>query len=152
MQIETKYHGQLNILDRDIITFERGLPGFENESKFALLSLGEDSPFTILQSVQTPAVAFVTVSPFTFYKDYDIQLPDDVLEELDIRREEDVVLLVILTIREPFEQSTANLLAPIVINKHVKKGMQVVLSDPRYKIKHPLPSITPPERQEKASC
>ncbi|WP_375153656.1 flagellar assembly protein FliW [Geobacillus stearothermophilus] len=53
MNIDTKYHGTVAVKEEDIICFPHGLPGFADEKRFVLLPLA-DTPFVILQSVETP--------------------------------------------------------------------------------------------------
>ena len=38
MKISTKFHGEIEINDQDIITFQSGIPGFLDEKKFTLLT------------------------------------------------------------------------------------------------------------------
>lgn len=136
MKIQTKYHGEVEVEQSNIIHFENGIPWFIEEKQFYLLSLSGDTPFLIMQSVQTPSLAFVIVSPFDFFSDYSAKLSDQVVEQLQIENEEDVALYVILTIQEPFEKTTANLQGPIVINDKKKLGKQIILNDLNYLTKH----------------
>jgi flagellar assembly factor FliW len=69
--IQTKYHGEIEITDNDMIQFEKGIPGFLDEKRFVMIPLSDDQTFSILQSVQTPYVAFVIASPFHFFPDYE---------------------------------------------------------------------------------
>lgn len=137
MNIETKYHGTVQLSDMAIVSFEHGLPGFEHEKQFALLPI-HDSPFTILQSVQNKDVAFVMIEPFSHFPTYEIELDDTTCEQLKIQKENDVALYVILTVAEPFTNTTANLQAPVVINVHERIGKQVILTNTPYKTKHRL--------------
>ncbi|WP_158248261.1 flagellar assembly protein FliW, partial [Pseudomonas sp. FW305-BF6] len=59
MNIQTKYHGELVVQQEDIVTFPNGIPAFEDETKFINLPLQNGTPFSILQSVRTPTLAFV---------------------------------------------------------------------------------------------
>lgn len=138
MEILTKYHGEIEINESEIIQFHQGIPSFLDEHQFYILPLAEDGPFMIMQSVQTPSLAFVIVSPFDFFKNYEVKLTDQVIEVLEIEKQEDVALFVILTIQEPFQNTTANLQGPIVINNTKKIGKQVILSDSDYRTKHLL--------------
>lgn len=52
-----------------------------------------------------------------FFKDYGFDLDETTVELLEIESAEDVEVMAILTIEEPFEKSTANLMAPIVVNR-----------------------------------
>lgn len=119
MIIHTKYHGQMNVKEEQIILFENGIPGFLEEKQFVILPLSEDSPFVALQSVTSENLAFIVVSPFIFFKNYEFDLDESTAELLDIDNIEDVEVMTILTMAEPFEKSTANLLAPIIVNRFV---------------------------------
>lgn len=136
--LETKYQGEISINEADVITFEKGIPGFSDETSFVLLPFAEESPFFIMQSVHTVGLAFIVTDPFTFYQNYDFQLEDQVVNQLKIESENDVSVFVILTVADPFVKTTANLQAPIVINVNTKLGKQVILADERYTTKHPL--------------
>ncbi|MED1740751.1 flagellar assembly protein FliW [Bacillus swezeyi] len=138
MIIKTKYHGETQIQEEQMIVFENGLPGFSDEQKFVILPLSEDSPFVVLQSVQTEELAFIVVSPFIFFKDYGFDLDETTVELLEIESGEDVEVMAILTIEEPFEKSTANLIAPIVVNRKKMLAKQVILHDSPYQTKHPI--------------
>ncbi len=58
-----------------------------------------------------------------FFKDYDIELPDDKLENISIDPEENnkMGIYSIVTMGDDLQNSTCNLLAPIVINLEDKK-------------------------------
>ncbi|MBT2685453.1 flagellar assembly protein FliW [Bacillus sp. ISL-37] len=136
MKINTKYHGEVEV--EDILTFEKGIPGFVEEKQFALLPLSDDESYVVLQSVSTPGLAFVLTNPFHFKKEYDFQLEDATVEELNLESEKDVAVYSILTVQDPFEKTTANLQAPIIINQRNRKAKQVILHNEQYKTKHPI--------------
>ncbi|MCY8915682.1 flagellar assembly protein FliW [Bacillus atrophaeus] len=136
MFIKTKYHGQTNVKEEQMIVFESGLPGFSEEKQFVILPLSEDSPFVVLQSVVTENLAFIVVSPFVFFKGYEFDLSESAAELLEIENIEDVEVMTILTMEEPFEKSTANLLAPIIVNRKNMLAKQVVLHNSSYTTKH----------------
>ncbi|ADP34036.1 flagellar assembly protein FliW [Bacillus atrophaeus] len=138
MFIKTKYHGQTNVKKEQMIVFESGLPGFSEEKQFVILPLSEDSPFVVLQSVVTENLAFIVVSPFVFFKGYEFDLSESAAELLEIENIEDVEVMTILTMEEPFEKSTANLLAPIIVNRKNMLAKQVVLHNSSYTTKHPI--------------
>lgn len=148
MEIETKYQGIVEIDESEIIHFETGIPGFLKEKQFVVSPFSESTPFFILQSVGTPSLAFVVADPFSFYPDYDFTLSDAVTEQLGIESEQDVSVYVILTLHEPFDQTTANLQAPLVINHRKQSGKQVVLDSREYGTRHKLTEqLTPTERE-----
>ncbi|MGP3561706.1 flagellar assembly protein FliW [Geobacillus sp. BK01] len=137
MNIATKYHGERDIREDEIIRFPHGLPGFAEEKRFVLLPLA-DTPFVILQSVDTPALGFVLIEPFSYFPAYEIELDEATLEQLGIESERDVALYAILTVADPFDNTTANLQAPVVINARKRIGKQVILTNTPYKTKHRL--------------
>ncbi len=122
MIIKTKYHGEIRIDEGQIISFENGLPGFNDETQFVVLPLSEDSPFLAPQSVKQEHIAFIVASPFIFFKGYEFDIDHATLELLHIEDIEDVEVMAILTLEEPFENTTANLKAPIIVNKKGNEG------------------------------
>lgn len=138
MNIQTKYHGKIEIEDKAIIRFDEGIPSFEDENEFVILPLGEDSPFLILQSVKTSNLGFVLISPFEYFPDYVVDLSDYVVEKLKIKSEAQVATFSILTVQDPFENTTANLRAPVVINTEENLGKQIILNNEKYTTKHPI--------------
>lgn len=138
MNIETKYHGSVEITENEIISFPSGIPGFLEETEFIFIPFTEDGLFQILQSVKTANIAFVLANPFTFFPEYDFQLDDSALEVLQLEKPEDASVYSILTVSEKMEESTANLQAPIVINKQTLVAKQVILTGTNYNTKHPL--------------
>ncbi|MGY3714872.1 flagellar assembly protein FliW [Sutcliffiella cohnii] len=138
MNIETKYHGSVEVNEKDIISFPRGIPGFLEETEFIFIPFTEDDLFQILQSVKTANIAFVLTNPFTFFPEYDFQLDESALEILQLEKPEDALVYSILTVSEKMEESTANLQAPIIVNKQTLVAKQVILTGTNYKTKHPL--------------
>ena len=139
MKIETKYAGKVEINPQNIIRFDNGIPSFEEEKEFILLPFSDNpTPFYILQSTNTEGLAFVVMTPFNFFPDYEAKLTDSVQEQLEIKDTTDVAIFVMLTLRDTLEDSTANLGGPIVINSKKQKGKQIVITDKDYHTKHPL--------------
>jgi flagellar assembly factor FliW len=136
MKIQTSYHGETLIEDRERLVFKNGIPGFGDETSFVLLPVSENTIFQVLQSTKTPALAFIVTNPFHFFKEYDFTLDDGTLDQLGIQQERDVLVYTILTLKNPFEKSTANLQAPIVINQKNNYGKQVILNHPDYNTRH----------------
>ncbi|WP_077619696.1 flagellar assembly protein FliW [Bacillus sinesaloumensis] len=136
MKLDTKYHGEIHIDENEIITFENGIPGFLEDKKFVILPFGEETGISILQAVENVQLAFVITDPFFFFKEYDFTIEDQVVDQLQLESEKDVIVYVILTVQDPFEKTTANLQAPIVINNKEKLGKQVILTNTSYQTKH----------------
>jgi flagellar assembly factor FliW len=138
MNIQTKYFGVQEIDRAELITFSSGLPGFPDDRRFILQPFGES--FSILQSADHANVAFIVTSPFLFFEDYSVDLPEHLISRLAIASEKDVSIQVIVNVRRPFVQSTANLKAPVVINRVKKTGAQYIADQSPYSLREPLVS------------
>lgn len=137
MRRETKFFGEIEIEENQIWSFPKGIPGFEDEKEFALLPLEEDGLFLVLQSLKTKEVAFVVSNPFDIVPNYTIDLDEATVNALDIKNGEDVVVLGVLTVREPFHETTMNLQAPLIFNVQTKKAKQMILNENKYGVRHP---------------
>lgn len=138
MRIQTRYHGEVEIQEEAILHFSQGIPGFPDETKFTLLPLPDMTSMSVMQSVETPELAFVIADPYSFFQEYTFKLDDSTVEQLQISGPEDVSVFVILTLHDPFEKTTANLQAPVVVNIKTNQAKQVILNDTRYQTKTPL--------------
>ncbi|MBA2874624.1 flagellar assembly protein FliW [Thermaerobacillus caldiproteolyticus] len=141
MKITSKFLGEIEINEEQIIYFPNGLPGFEDEKQFVILPLEKESPFAILQSVQHSHVGFVVAYPFSFHPDYAFDLAEEDIEKLKLSSPDDCVTYTIMTLKEPFANSTMNLKAPIIINAKAKIGKQLILHDSDYPIRFPLSEV-----------
>lgn len=135
MIIDTLSWGKLDVDEEQLYHFSKGIPGFEEETDFALIAMA-DTPFWYLQSVSNMGLSFLLGDPFDFYPSYEFELPDDEAEELDIDNE--VIVRCVITLKEQAEESTINLLAPIVLNPRFRLGKQIVLHKAPYHTKHNL--------------
>jgi len=138
MQIESVRLGTIDIEEEKIIKFPQGILGFPEEQQYALIPAGENNPFYFLQSVTDPAISFVVTEPHLFFHDYEVELSEEIVEQLSIAKPEDVAIYSIVTLREPFKQSTTNLQAPLIINATAGKAVQYILGNEHYVTKQPL--------------
>lgn len=117
----------LNQLNQAIVHFEGTLLGLEQLDAFHIESMDEMEMYVYIQSDEDEYVGFLAANPFLFFKEYEFELSEQDKQELKIATERDVLVLGIITIREPFQESTMNLLAPLVINVRTMRGKQIVL-------------------------
>lgn len=120
------------------ILFEKGIPGFENYNTFLVEEIKENKNFISMTSKDDLNVGFVCVSPFEIKKDYEIELNEDTINELNIKDYKDVLVLSLITLGNSIDTSTVNLRAPIIININNNRGKQLILEDTKYNIKEPL--------------
>lgn len=147
MIISTRALGEIDIDERQIITFPRGILGFEDQQRFALLDAPQ-RPFYWLQSLGDVQTAFVLISPDVFRDDYTLSLEGSELEVLEVQEKEDGSLLLkdnsvaellvfsIVTVSTDMDSMTANLQGPVIINSRNHLGLQGIQTDSRWKTKH----------------
>ncbi len=138
MELQTKFQGLVEVCEKEKIIFENGIPGFPEEEEFFILPVGDDEVFLTLQSAKSQELAFIIINPFHYFPQYDFELDQQVIEKLEIEAPEDILVLNIITIHDPFEQSTANLRAPLIINKKRNHGKQVVLNNEHFTTRHKI--------------
>src|SRR4051812_27520296 len=63
MEIVTTRFGTLNVEDERVIDFPKGLLGFPDRTRYALIQTGEENYFFWLQCVDEPNLAFVVTDP-----------------------------------------------------------------------------------------
>ena len=116
------------------LLFASGLPGFPDARRFVLVRLGDEtSPFSTLRSIDGDTdLEFVVTHPGLFFPDYEPEIDDETVARLDLGSADDALLLVIVTVAKPIEASTANLLGPIVVNRHTRAAAQAVLGNSGY--------------------
>lgn len=131
MNAKTKFFGEITIRKDEIFTFENGIPGFQHLRKFIVIH-EENSYFSYLQSLEEETTCFVMTHPQIIVPDYDIEISESTVKNLEIEKPEDVLLYTLLTIPENPKNMTANLKAPIVFNTINKKGVQEIIDDERY--------------------
>lgn len=138
MKLYSKYHGTREYDESDIITFPKGIPGFKDLKKYILFELEENNVFSMLHSIEDTEIGLVVVSPFSVKKDYEFNLSDNEVKELQIEDESDVIVLATVCLNSDVKKITTNLKAPIVINIKKKFGEQLILDNEKYLIKQPL--------------
>lgn len=138
MKIQSTILGEVEAPESEILTFDNGLPGFENENNFILLSIEGNEVYQILQSTNSKEVGFVTANPYLFISDYSFDLDESTVEALNIESEEDIIVLTIVTVKEPFNASTVNLKAPVIINTKSQIAKQCILEKSDYPIRYSI--------------
>lgn len=136
MEIETTRFGRIEVDAERVINFPRGLLGFPNYSRFALIQTGEENYFFWLQSVDEPQLAFVVCDPSIFFKDYEVPVREETQSELELT---DLSFLQVFVICNKVDEwLTGNLLGPLVVNAQNRIGSQVVLTEKKWTTRQPL--------------
>lgn len=135
MQIESFVFGKLTIDPSKVITFEKGLPGFEDSKRYTLLlkeKEGEENnaqapQLLWMQSVDRPEVSFTIADPLAFGINYSFTLSDEEVALLGDGSPEDVLVFVLLFKDDATGDVNTNTKSPLVINMKSLKGLQKVL-------------------------
>lgn len=136
VSIDSRRFGTIEVDETALFNFPEGLLGLEDSTRSLVLVEQEDTPYFWLHSATDPEVAFVVTDPWLFWPDYDMVIPDEVEEDLELTGPEDVGVMVLVSVRPAADGETptvtANLLGPLVVNSSTKRGRQLVLDTSRY--------------------
>ncbi len=153
MRINTRYFGAVDLDDDKVIVFDEGLFGFEEYKKFALIfnnEAKERPSISWLQSVDEQALALPVMIPTIVKPDYNPVVEDDALESLGDWNEENISVLVTVTVPEDITNMTTNLKAPIIINTDSMKGVQTVVENQDYEIRFKIYDLLKAAGKEEA--
>ena len=139
MLVKTRHFGEVNLDEAKVLTFEDGLIGFENYKRYTIMYNNEEggnNTISWLQSLDEPALALPVISPFSVMAEYNPIVEDEVLAPLGELTEENIMVLLTLSVPSDITKMSANLKAPLIINADTKKGCQIIAENPDYVIKY----------------
>lgn len=139
MEVRTTRFGVVEIAEDRVISFPRGLLGFQQHKRYCLLQPNDDACFFWLQSLDDPAIAFVVTDPNLFIPDYSVPIRPEQMEELKLARLDDAQVFVI--VNKVDQTLTGNMQGPLVINTLNRQGEQFVLAEKRWTTRHPLITV-----------
>jgi flagellar assembly factor FliW len=113
-------------------------PGLEPLRRFALVSLDEDGVVYALRSLENPSVRLLVVPPAPFFPDYAPVLDAEDQAALGLHDAQEALLLLVIQAGDSAEETTANLLAPVVVNATTRAAAQVVLTGSDLPLRAPL--------------
>jgi flagellar assembly factor FliW len=152
---QTKFHGALTYEPEQVLHIPSGLFGFIQETEFLLLELPSARPLAFLQSIRSANLCFISLPAQVIEGEYRLSMSDVDLQAFGYTQStppvmgKDVLCLALLTVGER-QATTANLLAPIVIDIARHQGRQVIVNAP-YSHQHPVSTSSFQTRVE-ASC
>ncbi len=136
--IQSDQLGEVEVAEGSVIHFVDGIPGFEELHDYVLVEVAEIAPFEWLQSTEAPALAFAVVDPQAVCDDYVPHLGHGDLTAVRLEDGAQGIMRVILTLSDDPEEITANLQAPLLINRAEGLGSQLLLTrssyDTRYQV------------------
>ncbi|MEJ5914257.1 flagellar assembly protein FliW [Pseudokineococcus sp. 1T1Z-3] len=120
------------------VRFVAPLPGLEELTRFALVRLDETGTLFSLQSLEAEGVRLVVLAPGALFPSYAPEVEEDDVDGLGLESAEDALLLVVVTPGRSLADSTANLMAPIVVHATSGRAAQVVLAGTDHPLRAPL--------------
>lgn len=144
MLIQTKHFGKIDLEESKIITFDQGIMGFEECKQYTILydiEDGQNPAISWLQSIEEPSLALPVINPFIIKSDYNPVVEDALLKPLGEINEENLVLLLTVTVPTDVEKMSVNLKAPFIINADTRKGCQAIVENQDYDIKYKVYDI-----------
>jgi flagellar assembly factor FliW len=114
---------------RPLLEMVEPLAGFDDHRSFTLVGLDDDGTIGRLQATERADLFFLVVSPEPFFPDYAPVIDHAARNALDIRESDALVLLLLVHPGPTLADTTANLLAPVVVNARTGRAAQVVAGD-----------------------
>ncbi|WP_455757608.1 flagellar assembly protein FliW [Sulfurimonas sp.] len=102
------------------------LLGFENVTQVELLKI--DDIFMKMNSTTDEHISFTLIDPFVL-REYDFEVPQNVQDALEINKDSNLLILNIVLIQTPIEESIVNFIGPLIFNTDNNKATQIILSD-----------------------
>lgn len=148
IKLNTRF-GELNIDSSKVITFPKGIPGFEANTRWTLFHELDDKGeqingvVTHLQSMDDGLISLPLTNPNLFGFNYELVLTNEEVDELKLEEPGDLLVLVTLSDKTHIEKTSeelptaemfANISAPILINVKSHIGMQKILSGQHAKV------------------
>jgi flagellar assembly factor FliW len=103
------------------------MPGFPAHREFVLVRLNDEGLLYAFTSVDDPGLRFLVAPPEPFFPDYAPEIENEVFAALNTKDPDRLLVMVVIT--AGVNETTANLLAPIIVDRDSRRAMQVVLSD-----------------------
>ena len=121
-----------------VLEFVAPMPGFPAQRRFVLVQMDDAGLLYSLTSMDQPELRFLVVPPAPFFTDYTVEVDDESLVALGLPDADDLLVLLVLTAGETPAETTANLMAPIVVAQSSRRAVQLVLGGSGLPVRAPL--------------
>ncbi len=151
MKLTTRIFGEVDIQDSKIIEFPNGIIGFPDLKRFTLMYDEEDDANTIkwLQSIEEPDFAMPVLDPLLVCPDYKPEIDKDKIKDIGELADEEILVLVTVTVPHDLTKMTVNLMGPFIINIKDMKGAQCIVENDEYPVKYPIYDILQKNKEAK---
>lgn len=148
VKVATSRFGDVDVRDEEIFTAVRPVPGFPDSQKYFFIERKNIAPFKWMQSAQEPDLTFVVVEPGQFFHDYKPRIGTFDIEEIGLKSQKDVFILVIVVLPEDLTKMTANLKGPLIFNLKGRRFQQSFIETEQYTVRESI--VEGIKRKEKA--
>ncbi|QOY55011.1 flagellar assembly protein FliW [Candidatus Sulfurimonas marisnigri] len=100
--------------------------GFEDLKQVTLEKI--DDIFMKMQSTTDKHISFTLIDPFIL-RDYDFEVTENTQELLGANKDSNLLILNIVLIQTPIEDSVVNFIGPIIFNTDNNKATQIILPE-----------------------
>jgi flagellar assembly factor FliW len=105
------------------------IPGFDQIKQVELEKI--DDFFMQLKSCDDDTT-FMLINPFLL-REYDFEVPEYFKNLLELKEDSNILILNIMIVATPIENSVINFIAPLIFNTDNKSVAQVILDSNKYK-------------------
>jgi flagellar assembly factor FliW len=115
-----------SVLDLPVLDMALPMPGFPAHRQFVLVRLNDDGLLYAFTSIEDPSLRFLVAPPEPFFPDYAPEIENEVFAALNTKDPDRLLVMVVIT--AGVGETTANLLAPIIVDRDSRRAMQIVLT------------------------
>jgi flagellar assembly factor FliW len=121
-----------------VIELVDAMPGLPAMAKCVLVQLDETGALYRLQSVLDPNLRLLVAASPVFFADYAPEIDEETASKIGLEDAADALVLLVVTVGGSAADSTANLLAPIVLNSRTRQAAQVLQASADLPLQAPL--------------
>ena len=137
MKIVTKQFGEVEFSEDLIVSFPKGIIGFEKSHRFIIIDDEDYEPFKWLISLDEYVIGFPVLNPFLVSPEFGKELPNRLVKRL-FSSDELLDAFCVVTLNGEGGKVTINLKSPVVINYMTKEGEQIILPSEELPIAKPI--------------
>ncbi len=151
MKLTTRIFGEVDVDESKIIDFPNGIIGFPDMQKFTLIHDEEKETNSIkwLQSLDEPTFAMPVMDPLVVCPDYRPEVEKVAVEGIGEATDDDLLVLVTVTVPHDLKLMTVNLKGPFIINTNNMKASQTIIDNDEYPVKFPIYDILQKNKESK---
>lgn len=127
MKVNTKFFGEIEVSEKDIITFDQPVFGFEDKKRYVFMM--DDSlsgEFIWLQCIDDSTLCFVLANPNTLNENYSPTFSEEISSVIGKGTYE---MWLVMVVADNFGESTVNLKSPIIVNLDERRAAQMIAEE-----------------------